>query len=132
MQDLIDRIAQAADITAETSQKAVAIILGFLEKAGPEDRVAEVFEALPGARELVDGHAAEKSGGLLSGLGSMMGGMGGMGAAMATLNELTSAGLSMDEIKSVTRELIAYAKEHAGEETVDEVVAKIPGLSQIV
>ncbi|GGB50318.1 hypothetical protein GCM10011316_23050 [Roseibium aquae] len=129
MQDLIDRIAQAADISAETSRKAIGIILGFLEKAGPEDKVAEVFAALPGARELVDEKAAEKSGGMLSGLGNMMGGM---GAAMAALNELTSAGLSMDEIKSVTQELVAYAKEKAGEETVDEVISKIPGLNQIV
>ncbi|MEP3665207.1 MAG: DUF2267 domain-containing protein, partial [Roseibium sp.] len=66
---------------------------------------------------------------LLGGLGSMMGG--GMGA-MAALNELTNAGLDMDGVQSVVKELVSYAKEKAGEDVVDEVISKIPGLSQIV
>jgi hypothetical protein len=32
----------------------------------------------------------------------------------------------------VTRELIAYARETAGEEAVDEIVAAVPGLSQFI
>ncbi len=58
------------------------------------------------------------------------GGMGGMMGAMAAFNALQSAGLGMGEIQGVTRQLVAYAKQHAGDELVDEVVGAIPGLSQ--
>jgi hypothetical protein len=43
-----------------------------------------------------------------------------------------AAGLSMGQVQSVTREIVAYAREKAGEDTVGEVVGAIPGLSQFV
>lgn len=130
MEELISRIMTAAGIDEETARQAVGIILGFLNKEGPEDKMQQIFEALPGAAELVA--SREQQGGrrgLLGGLGSMMGG--GMGA-MAALNELTSAGLDMGGVQSVVKELVSYAKEKAGDDVVDEVISQIPGLSQIV
>ncbi|MEM5582226.1 MULTISPECIES: DUF2267 domain-containing protein [unclassified Roseibium] len=130
MEELIKRVMAAAGIDEDVSKNAIGIILGFLNKEGPEDKMQLIFDALPGASELVA--AREQSGGgggLLGGLGSMMGG--GMGA-MAALNELTNAGLDMDGVQSVVKELVSYAKEKAGEDVVDEVISKIPGLSQIV
>ncbi|MES0810728.1 DUF2780 domain-containing protein [Roseibium sp. SCPC15] len=130
MEELISRIMTAAGIDKEVAKKAVAIILGFLNKEGPEDKMQLIFDALPGAADLVAEREQEKSGGgLLGGLGSMMGG--GMGA-MAALNELTSAGLDMNGVQSVVKELVSYAKEKAGDDVVDEVISQIPGLSQIV
>jgi len=38
----------------------------------------------------------------------------------------------MGEITSLAKETIAFAKEKAGDEVVDEVVASVPGLSQFV
>jgi hypothetical protein len=38
----------------------------------------------------------------------------------------------MGEITSLAKETIAIAKQYAGEEVVDEVVASVPGLSQFV
>ena len=52
--------------------------------------------------------------------------------AMAALNELTDAGLELDQVQQVTRLVVDFAKEHAGEEVVDQVVGQIPGLSQFV
>ncbi len=130
MEELIKRIMTAAGIDESLAQKAVAIILGFLEKEGPSDQVQQIFASLPGASELVAAHSGDAGGGgLLGGLGSMMGG--GMGA-MATLNELTSAGLSMGDVQTVAKELISFAKENAGDDVVDEVISQIPGLNQIV
>jgi len=45
---------------------------------------------------------------------------------------LMAAGLSMEQMQSVTRELIAHARETAGEDTVGEIVGSIPGLGQFV
>lgn len=130
MEELITRIMSAAGIDQDKARDAVAIILKFLSKEGPTDQMQQIFDALPGAAELVKAKAAESSGGgFLSGLGGMMGG--GMGA-MAALSELTSAGLDMSEVQSVTRELVAFAKEKAGDDVVDAVISEIPGLSQIV
>jgi hypothetical protein len=41
-------------------------------------------------------------------------------------------GLGMGEIQGVAKETIAFAKENAGEETVDNVIAAIPGLGQFI
>lgn len=130
MDELINRIIAAAGIDEDLARNAVGIILGFLDKEGPEDKMQMIFDALPGAAELVAARAeAGSGGGLLGGLGSMMGG--GMGA-MAALSELNSAGLDMGGVQSVAKELISYAKEKAGDDVVDEVVSKIPGLSQVL
>ena len=129
MEELITRIVSATGISDDMARSAVAIIPNFLNKDGPAEQMQQIFDALPGAAELVAEHeASKKGGGLLSGLGGMIPGMGAMGA----LNELTSAGLGMDEVQSVVRQLVGYAKEKAGDDAVDEVISNIPGLSQIV
>jgi hypothetical protein len=38
----------------------------------------------------------------------------------------------MGEIQGVTRELIAYAREKAGDEAIGEIVAAVPGLGQFI
>ncbi|MEO0978316.1 MAG: DUF2780 domain-containing protein [Pseudomonadota bacterium] len=130
MEELINRIMAAAGIDQELATNAVGIILSFLKKEGPEDKMQLIFDALPGAADLVNAReSAGSGGGLLSGLGNMMGGsMGAMGA----LSELNSAGLDMGGVQSVVKELVSYAKEKAGDDVVDEVISQIPGLNQVV
>ena len=127
MEELINRIRAKAGIGEETAREAVGIILRFLRKDGPTEKVDQVIDAIPGARAFLDEGDGEKKGGLLGGLASMTG-MGAMGA----LNELTNAGLSMSEVQTVTREVVDYAKEVAGEDLVDDIIESIPGLSQVV
>ena len=130
MEELINRIMAAAGIDQELATNAVGIILSFLKKEGPEDKMQLIFDALPGAADLVSAReSAGSGGGLLGGLGNMMGGsMGAMGA----LSELNSAGLDMGGVQSVVKELVSYAKEKAGDDVVDEVISQIPGLNQVV
>lgn len=125
MEELIGRITAKTGIDEDQAREAVAIILDFLNRDGPQDKVAKVIDSTPGARELLNERAEKKSGGFLGGL---MGGMGAMGA----LNELTQLGLGMGQVQTVTREVVAYSKEQVGEETVDEIIESIPGLSQVV
>ncbi|MHA7772097.1 DUF2267 domain-containing protein [Roseibium sp. M-1] len=130
MEELISRVMAAAHVDQEVATNAVGIILGFLNKQGPEDKMQLIFDALPGTKELVDAREEAGSGrGLFGGLANMMGGT--MGA-MAVLNELSNAGLDMKGVQSVAKELVTYAKEKAGDDVVNEVVSQIPGLSQIV
>ncbi|MEP3302658.1 MAG: DUF2267 domain-containing protein, partial [Roseibium sp.] len=89
MEELITRIVSATGISEDVARNAVAIILKFLNKDGPAEQMQQIFDALPGAAELVaEREAGSKGGGLLGGLGGMVPGMGAMGA----LNELTSEG----------------------------------------
>ncbi|MCB1493682.1 MAG: DUF2267 domain-containing protein [Rhodobiaceae bacterium] len=126
MNELISRIASSAGIDEELAQKAVGIILNFLNKEGPDGPMQKILDAIPGARDMVAEAGQESSSGGL--LGGLLGGMGAMGA----MNELNSAGLGMGQIQSVTKELVGFAKEKAGPDTVDEVISSIPGLSQFV
>lgn len=129
MDEIIERIASAAGISPDIARTAVQIILKFLNKEAPDDKMSMLFDALPGASDLVSEGGSSGGGGLLGGL---MGSMGGMGGAMAALNELNSAGLDMGQVQSVASELIGAAKESVGEEVVDEIVSSVPGLNQII
>jgi len=55
-----------------------------------------------------------------------------MGGIMGVGTKLMAAGLGMDQMQAVTRELIAYSREKAGEDAVGEIVGSIPGLGQFI
>lgn len=118
MDELIGRLVADIGLDRVTAEKAVGIILTFLVKEGPPDKIQPLLAKLPGAQALIDKTAGEGAG-----MGS-----GVMGAGMAMM----SAGLSMGQVQSVTRSVIAYTREKAGEDAVGEVVGAIPGLAQFV
>lgn len=130
MSELVTRVAENVGIETATAEKAVGMILGFLQREAAEGPVAQMIEAIPGAPELVAQYNGEGSGGG-GPLGGLMSAIGG-GGVMALGQQLMSQGLGMGEITALAKETIAFAKEKAGEEVVDEVVASVPGLSQFV
>jgi len=124
MEELIARLVADVGIERAIAEKAVGIILDFLVKEGPADKVQPLLAKLPGAEAVMQKAASESATG-----GMMAGAMGGvMGAGM----RMMSAGLSMGQVQSVTRAVIAYTREKAGEDAVGEIVAAIPGLAQFV
>jgi hypothetical protein len=124
MDELIARLVADVGIDRATAEKAVGIILEFLVKEGPADKVQPLLAKLPGAEAVMQRAATESdSAGLMAGA---MGGV--MGAGM----RMMSAGLSMGQVQSVTRAVIAYTREKAGEDAVGEIVSAVPGLSQFV
>ena len=122
MDELIARLVADVGIDRATAETAVGIILDFLVKEGPADKVQPLLAKLPGAEALIQKAATEGGGGL----------GGAMGGVMGTGMRLMSVGLSMGQVQSVTRAVIAYTREKAGEDTVGEIVAAIPGLAQFV
>lgn len=131
MEELIQRVAQAAGIDASVAQTAIGHILAFLRKEGPEGPVSEVFSKIPGAAEAAAAADAGGGGGggLMGALGGLMGGGGGL---MGLAGKLTGAGLGMGEMQSVGKEVFAYAREKAGEDTVGQIAGAIPGLGQFI
>ena len=127
MEQLIERVSAAAAIEPETARKAVAVILSFLQKEGNGEAVGQVLDAIPGARDAAAGAATEDtSGGFLGGL------RGGGGGLMGLASRLSGLGLGMEEMQAAGREIFAYARQHAGEDTVGAVAASIPGLQPFV
>jgi hypothetical protein len=120
MDELVERLTTKCGVERSAAEKSVGIILDFLRKEGPPDKVQALLDKMPGAEALA------------ASAGDQGGGMFGMGGIMGAANRLMAAGLSMGQVQSVTREVVAYAREKAGEDTVGEVVGAIPGLSQFV
>ncbi len=138
MEELISRLTSMLGIDESLANKAVGIILNLLKSAGPEDKVSQLLEAIPGASELLEQAGSESGGGgglgaMMGSLGGMMGGsMGGAMGAMSALSELKEAGLSTDQVQGLGKEVLGFAREKVGEDVVGDIVSSIPGLDQFI
>jgi len=120
MDELLGRLVAKCGVDRATAEKAVGIILQFLAKEAPADKVQPLIDKLPGADAAIKAAPADS------------GGMFGMGGVMGAGSRMMAACLSMSQVQSVTRETIGYAREKVGEDAVGEIVGAIPGLSQFV
>ena len=111
MQELISRIMAKAGIEQQQAEDGLGIILGFLNKEAPAEKMQQVLDALPGAADLLAARAGTSGGGLLGGIGNMMGST--MGA-MAALNELNKAGIGMGEIQAVAYKTLTAPTKRPG------------------
>ena len=96
-----------------TAEKAVGIILDFLVKEGPADKVQPLLAKLPGAEALMQ-KAASEGGGRMGGL---------MGAGM----RMMAAGLSMGQVQASPGSHRLCTRE-SGEDAIGEIVGAIPAL----
>jgi hypothetical protein len=120
MDELIERLATTVGIDRATAEKAIGIILEFLRKEGPADKVQALIDSMPGAAPLIDAAGAQ-GGGLFA-----------MGGVMGAGSKLMGAGLSMGQVQAVTKETIAYTREKIGEDALGDIVGAIPGLGQFI
>jgi hypothetical protein len=122
MDELVDQVVGNVGIDRPVAERALGIILDFLATEGPADTVQDLLGRLPGAAEAIASARAEGGSGPFAGGGGIMG----------VGSRLMSAGLDMGEIQGVTRELIAYARDKAGDRDVNAIIEAIPGLSQFI
>ena len=141
MQELISRITETVGIDEDIANKAVGMILGYVQRAGEDGPVANLIEQIPGASDLIGQFSGAETEIVEAGSGGIMGTVMGLvskftggesGGIMAVGKSLMADGLDMSQIKNVTAETFAYAKEQAGEDAVDAVTSKIPGLSNFL
>jgi hypothetical protein len=121
MDELIERLVANVGVDRTTAEKAVVVIFDFLRKEGPSDKVQALIGSIPGFEAILKARESDGGGGMF-----VMGGIMGAGARMMT------AGLTMGQVQGVTKEVIAYAREKAGDETLAEIARATPGLSQFV
>ena len=120
MDELVARLVANVGVERGAAEKAVGIILDFLRKEGPPDKVQTLIDQLPGAEAAI-AQQSGAGGGIIS-----------MGGIMGAGTKMMAAGLSMGQVQGVTRETITYAREKLGDDAVGEIVGAIPGLSQFV
>ena len=135
MENLIARVATAANISPDVARKAVALIGDFLQREAPQSVVKELFDKAPAFSAIIASSAktgGEGMGANLKGLMGVAAGSMGGGGLMALGSELLGLGLDMEQIQTIGKEVFAYAREVAGDEVVGEISASIPGLSQFI
>jgi hypothetical protein len=115
MEELIARVATSAGIDPEVAQQVVAAIFGFLQKEGPQAQVSSVLAQVPGAQEAAN--SADNPG---------------FGGLMGLASQLMGLGLGMGQLQAAGKEIFGFAREKAGEDTIREIAAGIPGLSQFI
>lgn len=125
MEEVLNRISAETGLTPEKAKIAVGHILTYMKTEGTDPAVEKMIAETPGANEAILAAGEGGGGGLL---GSVMGAFG--GGIMALGSKLMGLGLDMGQIRMIATELITFAKQHAGAETVDRVIATTPGLSQ--
>ncbi len=114
MEELIGRLVADLGDARAAVETGVGIILDFLVKEGPADKMRLLLAKLPGAARLTQ-KAASESGGIMGASVRMMG-----------------AGLSMGPVQGMIRQFIAYACEKVGEDEVDDIVGASSSLAQFV
>ena len=130
MDNLIARVATAANTSPEIARKAVALIGDFIQREAPEEAVRDLFDKAPAFPAIIASSTStggEGMGGGLKGLMGVAAGAMGGGGLMALGSELMGLGLGMDQIQTAGKEVFAYAREVAGDQTVGEIAASIPG-----
>ena len=135
MDNVIARVAKAANLSPEVARKAVALIADFIQREASEEAVNDLFDKAPELHAIVASGAPTGGEGMGYGLKGLMGiaaGAMGGGGLMALGGELMGLGLSMDQIQTAGKEVFAYAREVAGDQTVGEITASIPGLSSFI
>jgi hypothetical protein len=161
MDNVIARVASATNVSPEVARKAVGLLADFIQREASEDAVKDLFEKAPELQAIIASSAptggegmgyglkglmgiaagAMGGGGLMDIAAGAMGGGGLMGIAagamgggglMALCGELMGLGLSLDQIQAGGREVFAYGREVAGDQTIGEITASIPGLSQFI
>ena len=126
MEELIDRIKEKAGVDDDTARSAVRVLLSFLYEEGDREKVVALAQKIPGAETFIaEGDATAPE--TLGGFGGLMG-----GGAMAVVGKLQALGLGMGQIQGVAQETVNFAREKAGDDIVNDIVASIPGLGQFV
>jgi hypothetical protein len=118
MDELLDRLVGKVGVDREVAERTVGIILTFLLEEGPSDKVQALINQVPGADAAVEAAAGE--GGL------------GMSGIMGVGSKLLAAGLGFHQMQDAAHELIDFARQKVGTETVDAIVKSVPAIGQLV
>ncbi len=114
MDEIVEEIVTSTGADRTTVAHAIGIILAFIAKEAPPDKVRPLFDGIPGAETLAATSTASP------------------GGLFGVFNDLSASGLGLAEIQSVVMAFVGAAKKKVGERPVDDLVGAIPGLGQFI
>jgi len=118
MDELVGQLAAKAGKDGAVAEKSDGIMLGFLRREGPTDKVQALIDQFRGAEAAI---AASNNG---NGLARLMG-----GGVMAAGAKLMGLGLGTAKF-STARELFKCSRDKIGADQMGEIIVGTPGLSQ--
>lgn len=132
---LIDRAAQASDLTPDQVRTALTGALGLLDKHAEQGPLADLYAALPGAETAArSADARPRGGGLFGGLMKSAGGVSGaaISDAMGALDRMKRIGVDKADLKRllpVARDQVTQA---TGRDLLGEVIRTVPGVGPML
>ena len=116
MEEMIARVSEASGVAPDVTRKAVGEIFAFLQREASPEAMDALMAKLPGAADFAASAGATPSpiGGIVGLAGNLMG-----------------LGLGMAEMQAIGREVFAYARTVAGEETLNKVAVSVPALAAL-
>ncbi len=126
MDDLIARLVARHKISEDTARNLVVIVLQYLVKEAPADKLAPIIAAYPWIPVVLAEAGPEQAATPADHH------FGGMARLMEVADRMMAHGLTISEVQSTIRDTVDFAREHAGDEDVDALVRSIPGLRQVV
>ncbi|MFG1424741.1 DUF2267 domain-containing protein [Roseixanthobacter glucoisosaccharinicivorans] len=125
MDELTARLMDKVGVSEQTARAAIEMVLAFLSREAPPAAIAELVAAIPdlkGELQMPPDEAA---------FPAATGHFGGMARLMRIADQMMEAGMTMPQVQDATREVVAFAREKAGSDLVDRIVAAVPGLRQV-
>lgn len=132
MQEFIQAVMSQLGVNENQAQSATGGLLQFLKNQADGNEVHTLISKLPGAEDLMKsvGSGSPGGGGLLGGLGAAIGGTAGGSAGLLSL--LQGSGLGGGTAGSFVKMFVDYAKQKAGPDLVEQVLAKVPALKSLM
>ena len=126
MDELVARLQEQVSVDEATARGLIVIVVQFLAREAPPDAMAPLIDRQPWIGQLADDAPGAEA------LQAANRHFGGMARLMEVANRMMAYGLTMGQVQSAVREIVDYARETAGSESVDGNVRSIPGLRQLV
>lgn len=126
MDELVTRLEERVGMETAAAKGVIAIVIQFIAREASPETIAPLVARHPWIEVLV-AETPEPAP-----PASANRHFGGMARLMDVANRMMAYGLTMGQVQSSVREIVDYARETAGAESVDGVVRSIPGLRQLV
>ena len=139
MDELIQQLTAKLGIDESVANAATGKAMAMVKEHAGDDLFGKIASAIPGASDVAEAGAeealpSEGGGGMLGSLASMassaLGGSAGSGLELGAA--LGDAGLPTDKMGSFVSTIVAFLKDKAGDEVMDQVMDKFPMLKTLI
>lgn len=141
MDELIQQLVEKLGLDADTANAASGKAMALVKEHAGDDLFSKIAGAIPGADTAADAASqapqqseGDDGGGLLGSIAGMASSVlgGSAGDAVGLASDLGSTGLKADQIAGFVSTIIEFLKEKLGDETVDQLLAKVPMLKSLI